>query len=138
VRWERFRAISASYAWGIYGAMFYHIQAPTGAAVLGRLMPGLVGDGLRRDGWQLLGDGTACTPGLCLHTGDLNCDGTVNFGDINPFVMFLSAYDQWASIFLDCNPANGDINFDGTYGQGSFGDINPFVALVTSGQGPCP
>jgi hypothetical protein len=33
-----------------------------------------------------------------------------------------------------CDPLNGDINGDGTYGQLSFGDINPFVTLLTGGE----
>jgi hypothetical protein len=61
--------------------------------------------------------------------GDLNCDGSVDFGDINPFVECLSSYTTWLG--HHCNPLNADINGDGTYGQWSFGDINPFVALLT-------
>jgi hypothetical protein len=76
----------------------------------------------------------ACEP--CI--GDLNCDGFIDFGDINPFVAYLSNFNAWQTAFAGCPPANGDINGDGTYGQGSFGDINPFVALMTSGQGACP
>ena len=65
-------------------------------------------------------------------TGDVNCDGEVNFGDINPFVLFLSNFSTWQANYPGCPPQNGDINGDGTYGR-SFGDINPFVALL-SGQ----
>ncbi len=57
--------------------------------------------------------------------GDLNCDGHIDFGDINPFVLYLSNFGAWQAAF-----PNGDINCDGTYGQASFGDINPFVALM--------
>ena len=63
--------------------------------------------------------------------GDLNCDGTVGFGDINPFVLFLSNPSAWQVANPDCPPANGDINDDGTFP--SFGDINPFVALLSGG-----
>ena len=63
--------------------------------------------------------------------GDLNCDGSIDFGDINPFVLYLSNFASWQAANPGCDPANGDINCDGTYGQGSFGDINPFVALMT-------
>jgi hypothetical protein len=59
--------------------------------------------------------------------GDLNCDGSINFGDINPFVLFLSNYTAWQATYT-CSVQNGDINGDGTYP--SFGDINPFVALL--------
>jgi hypothetical protein len=69
--------------------------------------------------------------------GDLNCDGQIDFGDINPFVMYLSAFANWQAAFPGCPPQNGDINADGTYGQASFGDINPFVTLLTAGPSPC-
>ncbi len=63
--------------------------------------------------------------------GDLNCDSTVDFGDINPFVLLLSNEAEYRTAFPDCIRINGDINNDGTYGQASFGDINPFVALLS-------
>ncbi len=65
--------------------------------------------------------------------GDLNCDGHVDFADINPFVLYLSNFNAWQTAFPGCNPRNGDINSDGTYGQASFGDINPFVTLLAGG-----
>jgi len=64
--------------------------------------------------------------------GDLNCDGEVGFGDINPFVLFLSNFAGWQTAYPGCPPENGDINEDGSYP--SFGDINPFVALLSGGQ----
>lgn len=79
-------------------------------------------------------------PAVTSCIGDLNCDGLIDFGDINPFVLYLSNFAAWQTAFPGCNELNGDINCDGTYGQGSFGDINPFVALMTQcGTGcPCP
>ncbi len=59
--------------------------------------------------------------------GDLNCDGVVDFGDINPFVLRLTDPAVYAAQFPDCPDANGDIDEDGTV---DFGDINPFVALL--------
>jgi hypothetical protein len=70
--------------------------------------------------------------------GDMNCDGTVNFGDINPFVAFITNQAGWAAQHPNCNPLNGDINGDGTYGQASFSDINPFVAVMVSAPHTCP
>jgi hypothetical protein len=61
--------------------------------------------------------------------GDLNCDGSIDFGDINPFVLYLSDVAAWQATYPDCPLQNGDINVDGSYP--SFGDINPFVALLT-------
>ena len=60
--------------------------------------------------------------------GDLNCDGSINFGDINPFVLGLSAPIQWLAQFHSCDLLNGDINGDGSV---DFSDINPFVALLS-------
>ena len=62
--------------------------------------------------------------------GDLNCDGNVDFGDINPFVLALSDPAGYAAQYPNCDIQNGDINTDGVV---DFGDINPFVALL-SGQ----
>ena len=71
--------------------------------------------------------------GLKAHTGDVNCDGVVDFGDINPFVQYLSNFSAWQATYPRCPALNGDINGDGTYGYLSFGDINPFVALLSGG-----
>jgi hypothetical protein len=60
--------------------------------------------------------------------GDLNCDGTIGFGDINPFVLALSNPAGYAAAFPDCDIMTGDINGDGSV---DFGDINPFVALLS-------
>ncbi len=62
--------------------------------------------------------------------GDLNCDGSVNFGDINPFVLRLANPAGYAAAYPDCPDANGDVNNNGTVG---FDDINPFVALLSGG-----
>ena len=61
--------------------------------------------------------------------GDLNCDGVVNFGDINPFVLALVGQDAYEAAFPNCVWLNADINGDGTV---NFGDINPFVALLAA------
>ncbi len=86
-------------------------------------------------GWTLTGgfwpSGAAAGPTIL--PGDLNCDGSVGFDDINPFVLYLSNFATWQATYTGCPPQNGDINGDGTYGQSSFGDINPFVALLTGG-----
>jgi hypothetical protein len=86
--------------------------------------------------FELIGGfwGSAPTgPAVC--RGDLNCDGQVDFSDINPFVMYLSNFANWQVTYAGCDPRNGDINSDGTYPD--FGDINPFVTLMSTGQGPC-
>lgn len=60
--------------------------------------------------------------------GDLNCDGSVDFFDIDPFItalLYSSAYD---GAFPDCDRSLADTNGDGTV---SFFDIDPFVTLLT-------
>ncbi len=75
--------------------------------------------------------GSDCTPNECPpRHGDLNCDGLINFGDINPFVLLLSDPVAWQGAYPGCPLANGDINGDGTV---NFGDINPFVSLLSGG-----
>ncbi len=59
--------------------------------------------------------------------GDLNCDGLVGFGDINPFVLRLTNPETYFQVYPGCPNLNGDIDGDGEVG---FGDINPFVALL--------
>jgi hypothetical protein len=61
--------------------------------------------------------------------GDVNCDGAVNLGDINPFVEALSDPDGYQQSYPGCWPGNADINSDGSV---DFGDINPFVDLLMS------
>ncbi len=55
--------------------------------------------------------------------GDVNCDGTVDFRDINPFVAVLTVPGDMPG----CGVMNADINQDGAV---DFGDINPFVDLM--------
>ncbi len=59
--------------------------------------------------------------------GDVNCDGHVDFGDINPFVLAMSNPAAYAAQYPNCPFGNRDINNDGKF---DFGDINPFVALL--------
>ena len=61
--------------------------------------------------------------------GDVNCDGVVDFGDINPFVMILTNPTQWQDLYPGCPLLSGDVNGDGSV---DFADINPFIALLTN------
>ena len=67
--------------------------------------------------------------------GDLNCDGTVDFGDINPFVLALTSPTQYDVDYPDCDFLLADMNCDGT---AWFEDINPFVACLSYGDCGCP
>jgi hypothetical protein len=64
---------------------------------------------------------------------DMNCDGDVDFGDINPFVTALSDPAAYEEAFPNCRLANGDTNDDGTV---DLADINPFIACLINGG--CP
>lgn len=65
--------------------------------------------------------------------GDLNCDGRVDFGDINAFVAALCDPAAYVAAYPNCHVGNADINGDGSV---DFGDINLFVQCVISGS--CP
>ncbi|MEW6251660.1 MAG: hypothetical protein AB1716_13525 [Planctomycetota bacterium] len=71
--------------------------------------------------------GSVTAQALNYAAGDLNCDGAVNFEDINPFVLALSDPAGYATAFPACPIRKGDINGDGLV---NFDDINPFVALL--------
>ncbi len=64
--------------------------------------------------------------------GDMNCDGSVDFFDIDPFLEALFDPAGYAAAFPGCNILNGDLNSDGLV---NFFDIDPFVACVF---GACP
>ena len=59
--------------------------------------------------------------------GDLNCDGAVNFGDIDPFVLALGGYEPYHAAYPACDWLAADCNADGGV---DFADIDPFVALL--------
>lgn len=61
--------------------------------------------------------------------GDLNNDGLVNFGDINPFVLALTNPVAYSTQYGLAPEAAGDLNCDG---RADFGDVNPFIRLLTS------
>jgi hypothetical protein len=60
-------------------------------------------------------------------TGDVNCDGTVDFGDINPFVKALADPVGYATMYPLCDVSQADCNDDGVV---DFADINPFITLL--------
>ncbi len=64
--------------------------------------------------------------------GDANCDGLVDFDDINPFVRALVGYEVYKLHHPDCHWLDGDCNGDGDV---DFDDIRPFVAKLESPPG---
>jgi hypothetical protein len=57
-------------------------------------------------------------------TGDLNCDGSVNAFDIDPFVSALVDPEAYQSLYPECDSGLADVNGD-TYVDGF--DIEPFI-----------
>ncbi len=76
------------------------------------------------------GDGI---PDECEGLGDLNCDGLVDNGDIEPFVVALLSLAQYELDFPNCDWARADVNGDGLVDNG---DIDAFVACLLAGN--CP
>jgi hypothetical protein len=60
--------------------------------------------------------------------GDMNCNGVVNFDDINAFVTALVGQAAYAAHEPDCNYYYADLNGDGAV---NFDDISPFVTVLT-------
>lgn len=60
--------------------------------------------------------------------GDLDCDGYIDFDDIDPFVLALSDPVAYQAAYPNCNYLNGDCDNDGDV---DFDDINAFVALLS-------
>jgi probable HAF family extracellular repeat protein len=59
--------------------------------------------------------------------GDLNCDGVVDFFDIDPLVIALGGQPAYDAAVPDCRWLNADCDSDGDV---DFFDIDPFVALL--------
>jgi hypothetical protein len=118
-------------AW-VYQEYDISTYADNKPAVYLRWVMGTTDGGWRYCGWNI--DDVkvwAADPNACPDTpGDLNCDGTVDFGDINPFVLALANPAAYATTYPDCDIMLGDVNGDGSV---DFGDINPFVALLSGG-----
>ena len=73
-------------------------------------------------------DGTfTVSSGPVYPLGDMDCDGDVDFDDINPFVLALSGETAYKAEYPDCVWLNADCDEDGDV---DFDDINPFVAQI--------
>ncbi|GAG35128.1 unnamed protein product, partial [marine sediment metagenome] len=60
-------------------------------------------------------------------TGDMNCDGSVNFFDIDSFVLAVTDPVAYEAAYPDCDLLLADCNGDGAV---DFFDIDAFVALI--------
>jgi hypothetical protein len=61
--------------------------------------------------------------------GDLNCDGIVDFFDIDPFVLALAGQDAYQTAYPQCEWLAADTDRDGDV---DFFDIDPLVGLLGS------
>jgi plastocyanin len=61
--------------------------------------------------------------------GDMNCDGGIDFDDIDPFVLALVSPEDYAVAYPDCNVLNGDTDQDGDV---DFDDIDELIELLGS------
>ncbi len=59
--------------------------------------------------------------------GDMNCDGVVNFFDIDGFVLALTDPAGYVEAYPDCDAMLADVNGDGSV---DFFDIDAFVMLI--------
>ncbi len=59
--------------------------------------------------------------------GDLNCDGLINNGDIDAFVLALTDPDTYATVYPDCDRMLADCNGDEVVNNG---DIDAFIAKL--------
>ncbi len=83
-------------------------------------------------GWNI--DDIALTALTCtapLLTGDLNCDGAIDFDDIDPFIVALGGQLGYEQAYPGCHWLSADANGDGTV---TFDDIDLFVALLGGGR----
>ncbi|MBK9126971.1 MAG: hypothetical protein IPM13_04135 [Phycisphaerales bacterium] len=86
-------------------------------------------------GGQYRGTGTECEQVVCgpvFCPGDMNCDGVVDFDDIDPFVLALSGPAAYHGQYPNCQWLNADTDGDGDV---DFDDIDPFVSRIGSA---CP
>ncbi len=87
------------------------------------------------DGCEIASGGAADAngngiPDACeLRPGDTNCDGAVNFDDIDGFVAALGGAEGYGAAYPGCAYLSADCNGDGAV---NFDDIDAFIALLGS------
>ncbi len=101
----------------------------------------LTADDCDAAGGAYMGDDTTCDDAnangvadICECHGDSNCDGTINFDDIDFFVAALVAEMNWEDMFTGtppCDFLHNDCNWDGSV---NFDDIDPFVEALVNGE----
>ncbi len=67
--------------------------------------------------------------------GDADCDGIVDFFDIDPFIMSLFDPAGYAASYCGGTPCGADVDCSGVV---DFFDIDSFIACLFGGCAPCP
>ncbi len=77
--------------------------------------------------WTTLPEAIVCAP-IPPYVGDVNCDGTVDFFDIDAFI--LAYYDAagYEAAYPDCDILRADCNYDGVI---NWADVSVFVSFIT-------
>ena len=73
-----------------------------------------------------LGASATIPPSAC--PGDTNCDGLINNGDIDPFILAITEPALYAAAYPECDVFSADCNSDGLINNG---DIDWFVGLLS-------
>jgi len=112
---------------------------PTGACCQGSACSVVTEADCTAAGGTYQGNDTACTPSPCAPAvcpGDGNCDGTINWRDIDYLVAAQNDNETgWQGLFPaapGCTFANLDCNLDGHV---NWRDIDPFIAVMNTA---CP
>ncbi len=91
--------------------------------------PGNTGGMYSTGDWALI----VCNACLgCWLTGDMNCDDSVDFFDIDGFVLAITDPGTYEAAYPDCDLMLADANGDGLV---NFFDIDAFVELLVGGGG---
>jgi hypothetical protein len=112
-------------SWDESDATFSVVAAPQGACCATNGSCAVTTQALCTGTYQ--GDGTTCTPNPCPPAGcagDMNCNGSITFADIDLFVEALGGESAWTHT---CPWINADCNGDHNV---TFADIDPFVGLI--------
>jgi hypothetical protein len=101
-----------------------------GFEVTGTIGQADAGGTMTGGGFELTGGFWPGVAAPAVLAGDVNCDGLVNNGDIDAFVLALTDAPAYAATYPGCDILAADVNGDGLVNNG---DIDAFVALLTGG-----
>ncbi len=79
-------------------------------------------------GFVAVEGGTLHSLALKAFPADLDCNGIVDFDDINPFILALADPAAYSAQYPRCHLLNGDCDGNGYV---DFDDINPFIVLLS-------